>query len=142
MKNNFNSNHLRAIGSVIHVAAEYLEAMEELLAYAKLPQEKTGVIMLSDDLTTDQHEAVIAQLNLTKTALQNFSRFYAIDKETQSLNKLLNIKAVRLWEDLSGAEFERLIGYGPTDENDRAGYHSFLQPLIELSQQLIQITNP
>lgn len=131
----------RAIKSMIMLTEEKLLEMERWLYFTNKPAQTGIQSEVVDDLTEEEKMTLQLQIEEMKNVLKDFSYHYHLQslKELKSLKNILNVKATFMWEDISGATFNRLKNYGDIDDDQRALYEQFINPLNTLINDIIHI---
>jgi hypothetical protein len=122
---------------MVHVVEDKLQEMEEALCVAG-QQEKEGVqLETAHDLTMEDMDFIREQIRQMRELVDKFVKEYGLHKQRRSLKNILSIKAAFLWEELSGATFDRLQGYGKVDDSERNRYEQHVEPMIRIAEKLM-----
>jgi len=139
MEQGFKESHQHSFLSLAFVVEEKLQEMEALLcASTKLPDTNLQ-LQTAVDLTTEERNFIEDKILAMRHCLNGFASTYGVNKQHRSLKKILTTKAAFLWEELSGATFNQLQGYGHVDETKRDDYEHYTKTMTDLAEQLMLI---
>lgn len=131
-----NEAHIRSLNATVQVVEEKLQEMEALLEHHAKP--KKAALKIVDDLTERERALLETQIDQMRELLAEYQTDYALTgHEEKSLKGMISVKASLLWEELSGATFDRLQGYGKTGAADRNKYEQHIEAMTKVANQLI-----
>lgn len=131
-----NEAHIRSLNATVQVVEEKLQEIEALLAHHSKP--KKAALEIVDDLTERERALLETQISKMRELLAEYQADYALKgHEERSLKGMISVKASLLWEELSGATFDRLQGYGNTGAADRNQYEQHMEAMTKVADQLI-----
>lgn len=131
--------HRRSLQSLAIVMQEKMQDMEALLCISNMPVDDGRLLKIKDDFTLEEKRDLLKKMALIQKHIQEFAAAYELKEARTSLKKALTVKAAFLWEEISGATFDRLKGYGEIDEDFRQEYERLIIPLNNLSIDLMRI---
>jgi hypothetical protein len=131
-----NEAHIRSLKATVQVVEEKIQEIEVLLDHhSKIPNAALEII---DDLTSGERQMLIHQIAKMRQLLKEYRSCYGLnDHRERSLKGIISVKASFLWEELSGATFDRLQGYGSTAAADRSKYEQQLEAMTKVANNLI-----
>lgn len=131
-----NEAHIRSLNATIQVVEEKLQEIEALLEHHAKP--KKAALEIVDDLSERERALLETQIDQMRELLAEYQADYALTgHEEKSLKGMITVKASLLWEELSGATFDRLQGYGKTGAADRNKYEQHIEAMTKVANQLI-----
>lgn len=133
--------HYRSLQSLAIVMEEKLQAMEALLCLSNMPMDDGRLLKINGDFTVEEKSQFLEKLALIRENMLAFVGAYELKETERSLKKALGVKAAFLWEEISGATFDRLKGYGEIDEGLRQEYENHIIPLTNLSIDLMRMNS-
>lgn len=139
---NFNDSHLRALQAIVSVVEEKIQAIEDRICGVGVFQNKNVQMLTRFDITEDEEEFINEQITEMRVLLGQFAAEYSLHQQEQSLRNVLLVKAAFLWEELSGATFNRLQGYGTLEPSERIRYDHQVKSMTKLAEKLMLILNP
>lgn len=139
MEQGFKESHQRSFLSLTMVVEEKLQEMEALLCASSKLSDTDLQLQTTEDLTAEERNFIEDKIVEMRDCLEGFANAYGIKKQQRSLKKMLTTKAVFLWEELSGATFSQLQGYGKVDEAKKEPYEHHTLAMTHLAEQLMLI---
>lgn len=131
-----NEAHIRSLNATVQVVEEKLQEIEALLAHHNKPRKSSLEIV--DDLSDSERALLEVQIDNMRQLLADYQQDYGLtEHEERSLKGMISVKASLLWEELSGATFDRLQGYGKTGAADRNKYEQHIDAMTKVADQLI-----
>ncbi|KAA8485567.1 hypothetical protein BDE36_0408 [Arcticibacter tournemirensis] len=127
----------RSFRSTVYVIEEKLRDMEATVTYAKANQQPGELLTLEYDLNEDEFQSFQNTAAEIRKVLRDIVKTYGLEGESVSLKHLLTTKASFIWEDVTGAPFDRLKGHGEIDESLRKRYENLFKQLEILTDKLI-----
>lgn len=137
MKNGFKESHQRSFHSLMIVVEDKLQEMEALLCVGPKLSNPELELQIIDDLTALERKVIQENIAAMRRCLEQFANTYQLKKQQRSLKKNLSTKAAFLWEEVSGATFNRLQGYGKVDEENRQQYESYTENMTAIAEKLM-----
>jgi len=134
---NLSESQLRSIQSTVQVVEEKLRDMEALVYFTLEHRQKGIQVTLEHDLTAGELMKFQHKVIEIKKTLSQISETYGLASERVSLKHLIGTKAAFMWEDITGADFDRLKGHGEVDESLRGEYEDLFDRLTQLTDKLI-----
>jgi hypothetical protein len=134
---NLSESQLRFIQSTMHVVEEKLRDMEALVYFTLEHCEKGIQVTSEHDLDPQELMEFQHKVTAIRQTLRKISETYGLAGERVSLKQLIGTKAALMWEDVTGAGFDRLKGYGEADESLRGEYETLFDRLTRLTDELI-----
>lgn len=135
----YNDAHRRSFSATIQVVEDKLQEMENLLCFKGKRQGDIQLIT-QNDLSTEEAQILRQQIAQMREMLARFASEYGIGKEQRSVRRMLSIKAAFLWEELSGATFDRLEGYGKVEVAERNRYELHIEEMTQLAEKIMMYT--
>ncbi|RYG53920.1 MAG: hypothetical protein EOO01_03040 [Chitinophagaceae bacterium] len=136
---NLSESQKRSIQSTVHVVEEKLRDMEALVYYTLQHREKGVQVTLEHDFTSKELQIFQQKAREIKEVLTKIVKAYGLEPEKISLKHLISTKAAFIWEDVSGAGFDRLKGHGEIDESLRKEYETLFNDLTGLVDGIMNI---
>lgn len=132
----FNEAHIRSLNATVQVVEEKLQEIETLLDH-HTKTNKTALEIV-DDLSTQDRAFLETQIGQMRELLADYRADYGLtQREERSLKGMISVKCSLLWEELSGATFDRLQGYGNTGAANRNKYEQHMEAMTKVADQLI-----
>ncbi|MBF9252246.1 hypothetical protein I2I11_02975 [Pontibacter sp. 172403-2] len=136
---NLTEAQQRSIKVLAWVVEEKLMDMEATMAYFESAPDTTT--RYTYDLPEETSRLLLLKIQAMRAALQEMKRTYGLEQQNRKLKKELHAKSAFLWEELSGATFKRLEGYGPVDEAERADYEALQNRMTTLAEEMMTLCN-
>ncbi len=137
---NLSESQTRSIHSTVHVVEEKLRDMEALVYFTLQHREKGVQVTLEHDFTSKELQMFQQRAREIKEVLSRIVQTYGLEQESVSLKHLISTKAAFIWEDVSGAGFDRLKGHGDIDESLRGEYETLLNDLTQSVDGIMNIS--
>lgn len=137
---NLTEAQQRSIKALAWVVEEKLMDMEATMAYFKNAPDTT--IQYNNNVPEAAARQFQVKLEQMRESLQNLTATYQLEQQPRNLKKELHAKCAFLWEELSGATFKRLEGYGAVDESGRADYEAIVNKMTTLAEEMMALCRP
>lgn len=121
------------------VVEEKLMDMEATLTYFENAPDTT--MHYNNNVPEEVARLFQLKIQQMRVALQNMAATYHLERKSRNVKKELHAKCAFLWEELSGATFKRLEGYGPVDETERADYEAIVNKMTDLAEEMMALCN-
>lgn len=139
-KETLTAAHNRAIQSLVTVVEGKLQEIEALSCLTQQIAKPNQMLEIVNDLSAAEIGLLQQKIESIRKTIQLFSNVYHISPKQNSLKRILQTKAAFLWEELSGASFDRLRGYGTIDESMRSEYEKYINSLTNMASEMMYLS--
>lgn len=131
--------HYRSIQSLVMVVEGKLQEIEALICLTLQIPMPGQMLEVVNDLSPTEIGLLQQKIESIRKTVQLFANVYHITPKQSSLQRTLQTKAAFLWEELSGASFDRLLGYGTIDESMRDEYENYINSLTFMAGEMMHL---
>jgi hypothetical protein len=127
-------NYFRVFRSLAQLIEEKLLAMEE--NFIRFQGKVRVHLLYENDLDQEAITQIHQQIELMYAELRHFVDRYQIPSKKFSLRKQILVQNAFLWEDLENSRSKHIRGHGAVDERIMQDLDSFLNRMVQLSNQI------
>lgn len=125
-------NNARVLSSSLMLVEKSLMEMEELFTR----KNDACCYEILNDVEKDTISSNISIIREARNAICKLAEKYGISKEKRSMQRIIDAKRTRIWENLTNTLSRKIKGYGTFPRKYVDEYDSDIEKLIELTNRL------
>ncbi len=128
-----DENYRRSLKSTLMVVEKLLVEMEDLL----LHNTQSLTWEVKDDIDPEMKAYNLSLIQDARSHIGKLMEKYGIEKNTRSMQRMIDVKKVKIWEVLSNSKSERLKGFGKLNQSTEVEFNNDIDALLATTEKIV-----